>query len=181
MFKQWMVGVLAVGVFASSTSSAAEISGFYVGAGIGQAYNEVGRFSLEDSVVKAFVGFAFNDYFATELAYLDPQEAEERFDDVDGRVAVDSDGVIVSAIASLPLHERWSLFGKVGWTYYDARQIVENDGERETAAESDDDFAWGLGTAVRIGRLWSLRFEYEAVQVSEGEFETVTVSGTVRF
>jgi len=181
MVKQWMVGVLAMGVFATSASSAAEISGFYVGAGFGQAYNEVGRFSLEDSVVKAFVGFAFNDYFATELTYIDPQEAEERFDDVDGRLAVDSDGVMVSAIASLPLHERWSLFGKVGWTYYDARQIVENDGERETASESDDDFAWGLGTAVKIGRLWSLRFEYEAVEVSEGAFDTITVSGTVRF
>ena len=54
-------------------------SGFYVGVGIGEAHNEVGRYRLEDSVVKAFVGFAFNDYFATELAYLDPQEAEEGF------------------------------------------------------------------------------------------------------
>jgi OmpA-OmpF porin, OOP family len=181
MVKQWMVGVFVTGVLAASAAQAADDSGFYVGAGVGQASNEVGRFRLEDSVVKAFVGFTFNDYFATELAYLDPQEAEERFDDVDGRLAVDSDGVMVSAIASLPLHERWSLFGKVGWTYYDARQIVENDGERETASQSDDDFAWGLGTAVKIGRLWSLRLEYEAVEVSEGAFDTITVSGTVRF
>lgn len=94
---------------------------------------------------------------------------------------MDSDGVIVSAITSLPLHERWSLFAKVGWTSYDARQIVENDGERETASESDDDFAWGLGTTVKIGRLWSLRLEYEAVEVSEGAFDAITVSGTVRF
>jgi opacity protein-like surface antigen len=179
MFKRWMVGVLATGVLASSPACAADESGFYVGVGIGQAHNEVGRFRLEDSVVKAFVGFAFNDYFATELAYVDPQEAEEGFDD--GRVAVDVDGAIVSAIASMPLHERWSLFGKVGWTYYDARQIVENDGERETATQSEDDFAWGLGTAVKIGRLWSLRFEYEAVEVSEGAFDTISVSGTVRF
>jgi opacity protein-like surface antigen len=179
MFKQWMVGVLVTGVLAVSAADAADDSGFYVGAGVGQASNEVGRFRLEDSVVKAFVGFAFNDYFAAELAYLDPQEAEEGFDD--GRVAIDVQGAIVSAIASLPLHERWSLFGKLGWTYYDARQIVENDGERETASESDDDFAWGLGTAVKIGRLWSLRLEYEAVEVSEGAFDTITVSGTVRF
>jgi opacity protein-like surface antigen len=116
MFKQWMVGVFVTGVLASSAANAADDSGFYVGAGFGQAYNEVGRFSLEDSVVKAFVGF-----------------------------------------------------------------IVKNDGERETASESDDDFAWGLGTAVKIGRLWSLRFEYESVAVSEGEFEAVTLSGTVRF
>jgi OmpA-OmpF porin, OOP family len=179
MFKQWMVGVFAIGVLAASAADAADDSGFYVGAGVGRASNEVGRFRLEDSVVKAFVGFKFNDYFATELAYLDPQEAEEGFSD--GSVAIDVEGAIVSAIASLPLHERWSLFGKVGWTYYDARQIVENDGERETASQSDDDFAWGLGTAVKIGRLWSLRLEYEAVEVSEGAFDTITVSGTVRF
>lgn len=181
MFKQWMVGVLAAGVIASSAAGAADDSGFYIGAGVGQARNEVGRFRLEDSVVKAFVGFAFNDYFATELAYVDPQEADQRFEDVDGRVAVDSDGVIVSAIASLPLHERWSIFGKIGWTAYHARQIVENDGERETVSESEDDLAWGLGTAVKIGRLWSLQLEYETVEVSEGAFDTVTVSGTVRF
>jgi len=96
MVKQWMVGVLAMGVFATSASSAADDSGFYVGAGFGQAYNEVGRFSLEDSVVKAFVGFTFNDYFATELTYIDPQEAEERFDDVGvqnrGQLSLLSDG-----------------------------------------------------------------------------------------
>lgn len=181
MFKRWMVSVLATGVFAATTATAADEAGFYVGAGVGEARNEIGRFTLEDSVLKAFVGFAFNDYFATELTYIDPQKASERFEDVDGSVAVDAEGVILSAIASLPLHERWSLFGKVGWSAYDVKQIVENDGERETASASEDDFVWGLGTAVKIGARWSLRLEYEAVEVDEGEFDTLTVSGTVRF
>lgn len=179
MLKQWMVGVLATGVFASSAAGAADDSGFYVGLGVGKAHNEAGPFRLDDSVVKAFAGYAFNDYFATEVAYVDPQEADDTIDDA--RLALDVDGVIVSTIASLPLHERWSLFGKVGWAFYDGRQIFVIDGEREAASASDDDFAWGMGTAVKIGEGWSVRFEYEAVEVSEGAFDAFTLSGTVRF
>ena len=179
MFRQCIVGLLATGAFASSPADAGDDPGFYVGLGLGQAHNEAGRFRFDDSVVKAFAGYAFNDYLAAELAYVDPQEADDTIEDV--RVTLDVDGVIVSTIASLPLHERWSLFGRLGWAFYDGRQTVENDGEREAASASDDDFAWGLGTAVRIGSLWSVRLEYEAVEVSEGAFNAVTLSGAVRF
>jgi OmpA-OmpF porin, OOP family len=179
MFRSCIVSLLATAVFATLPAGAADDSGFYVGLGIGEANNQTGPFRFEDSTAKAFAGYAFNDYFAAELAYVDPQEAEVRIED--GRLALDARGAILSAIASLPLHERWSLFGKVGWSYYDVREIAENDGERETASESDDDFAWGLGTAVKIGAGWSIRFEYEAVEVSEGEFDTLTLSGTLRF
>ena len=41
MFKQWMFGVLATGVFASSPSGAADDSGFYVGLGAFDAVNRL--------------------------------------------------------------------------------------------------------------------------------------------
>jgi opacity protein-like surface antigen len=179
MLRPCIFSLLVTGVFASGTAGAADDSGLYVGLGIGEAHNEAGRFRFKDSVAKVFAGYAINDYLAAEVAYLDPQEAEVRLRDA--RLALDAKGVIVSTIASLPLHERWSLFGKIGWSFYDVREIAENDGERETASASDDDFAWGLGTAVMIGERWSVRFEYEAVEVSEGAFDTVTVGGAVRF
>jgi len=179
MFKHCIAGLLATGVFASFPAGAADDSGFYFGLGVGKAHNEAGPFRLDDSVAKAFVGYAFNDYLAMEVAYVDPQEADDTFEDA--RLMLDVDGVIVSTIASLPLHERWSLFVKVGWAFYDGRETLVIDGEREAASASDDDFAWGLGTAVKIGTRWSMQLEYEAVEASEGAFNAVTVSGAVRF
>jgi hypothetical protein len=179
MFKHCIAGLLATALFASFAARAADESGFYVGLGVGKAHNESGPFRLDDSVAKAFVGYAFNEYLAMEIAYVDPQEADDTFEDA--RLMLDVDGVLVSTIASLPLHERWSLFCKFGWAFYDGRETLVIDGERQVGSASDDDLAWGLGTAVKIGARWSMQLEYEAVEVSEGAFNAVAVSGTVRF
>lgn len=180
MFRQFISGSIVAGVLATGAASAADDSGFYVGLGLGQAHNETGHFrDLEDSVAKAFAGYAFNDYLAAEVAYVDPQKADQTIDAV--RVTLDPEGVIVSTIVAAPLTESWSLFGKLGWAFYDVRQTVENDGEVEAASASEDDFAWGVGTAVKIGSRWTLRLEYEGVDVSEGKFNTTMLSGTVRF
>jgi opacity protein-like surface antigen len=179
MFRQCIAGFIAAAIFAAGRADAADDSGFYIGLGLGQAHNEAGRFRLDDSAVKAFVGYALNDYLAAQVALLDPQQADDTIEDV--RLTLDPEGVIVSTVASLPLHERWSIFGKLGWAFYDIDQTIENDGEIAAASASDDDFAWGLGTAVKIGAGWSIQLEYEAVEVSAGAFNAVTMSGTVRF
>lgn len=180
MIRHCSVGLIAAGLLAAGPAAAADESGFYFGLGLGRAHNETGHFrSLDDSVAKVFAGYAFSDYLAAEVAYVDPQEADQTIDGV--RVTLDPKGTIVSTVLSAPLTERWSLFGKLGWAFYDGRTSVANDGEIEAASASDDDFAWGVGTAVRIGSRWSLRLEYEGVEASEGAFNTVMLSGAVRF
>jgi outer membrane autotransporter protein len=97
------------------------------------------------------------------------------------RVALDVRGVIAAAVLSAPLLESWSIFGKLGWAFYDGDQTVDIGGVRESASASDDDFAWGVGTAMHIGSRWSVRLEYEGVESSDGDFKALTVSGAVRF
>lgn len=184
MYRQCIVGLIATGVLAAGCASAADDSGFgdsafYVGLGVGEARNETGDFRLDGPVAKAFAGYAVNDYFAAEVAYVDPQDAHDTIGDV--RVGLDVKGVIASAVLSAPLLESWSLFGKLGWAFYDGRETVEIGGARASASASDDDFAWGVGTAVKIGSRWSVRLEYEGVEVSEGAFKALTVSSAVRF
>jgi OmpA-OmpF porin, OOP family len=184
MFRQCIVGLAATGALAASAAAAADDSGFgdsafYVGLGVGEAHNETGDFRLDGPVGKVFAGYAVNDYFGAEVAYVDPQEAHDTIGDV--RVGLDVRGVIAAAVLSAPLLDSWSIFGKLGWAFYDGRETVEVGNERASASASDDDFAWGVGTAVKIGSRWSLRLEYEGVEVSEGAFKAVTVSGAVRF
>lgn len=94
MLRQFISGSIVAGVLATGATSAADDSGFYVGLGLGQAHNETGHFrDLEDSVAKAFAGYAFNEYLAAEVAYVDPQKADQTIDDV--RVTLDPKGVIV--------------------------------------------------------------------------------------
>jgi OmpA-OmpF porin, OOP family len=184
MLRSCITGLIATGVLAPAAAGAADDSAFgdsafYAGLGAGEAHNETGDFRLDGPVAKAFAGYAFNDYFAAEIAYVDPQEADDTIGDA--RVALDVKGVIASTVLSAPLFESWSIFGKLGWAFYDGRETVEIGGVRAAASASDDDFAWGVGTAMRIGSRWSMRLEYERVEVSEGAFKALTMSGTVRF
>lgn len=92
MYRQCIVGLIATGVLAAGCAGAADDSGFgdpafYVGFGVGEAHNETGDFRLDGPVAKAFAGYAVNDYFAAEVAYVDPQDAHDTIGDV--RVGLD--------------------------------------------------------------------------------------------
>jgi OmpA-OmpF porin, OOP family len=176
-----MGGLTALSVLASAAALAEDAGGFYVGAGIGQATVEVDGvgFDADDTSFKLFGGYAFNSIFAVELAYFDGGSPNEDFGV--GTVEVSLDGVNVSALGRLPLGESFSLFGKLGYASYDAEVTARSGVASASASGNDEDLSYGVGGSFRIGGNFELRAEYEALDISDSSFDTLTLSGVFRF
>jgi OmpA-OmpF porin, OOP family len=175
-------GWVLVGMFASASALADVQPGFYVGAGVGKASIEVddAGFDADDTAFKVFGGYNFNPNFAVELAFIDGGAPDERFGP--GSVEVAVDGINVSALGRLPVNEVFSVFGKIGFASYDV-EVKGRFGNNVVASEdgSDEDLSYGIGAAFNIGTAVELRGEYEAVDISDGSFNVLSVSGVYKF
>jgi opacity protein-like surface antigen len=168
-----------IGLGCAFNTQAQESTGAYIGASVGEATNEVDEFNGRDTAFKLTAGYAFNQYFGVELAYLD---AGTQADTVAGRrIENESTGVIASALVSLPLGERLAVFGKLGYAFYDSEATgrLGNQISRET--DSGDDLAYGLGLELAVFRGLRLRAEYEVVDVSEADFDVVSAGVVYKF
>jgi opacity protein-like surface antigen len=156
MFNKWLLGGFAIiGVNLAITAHAAEDSGLYLGAGIGEATIESGEFDESDTAFKVFGGYAFNRYFSAELAYVDAGTQEGRIGDI--QVANESNGIIASALASLPIGEVFSLYAKLGYAFYDSETTFRLGDLQETESESDEDLTYGIGVEFAVWRGLKLR------------------------
>jgi OOP family OmpA-OmpF porin len=175
-------GLVLAGMFASASALADVQPGFYAGAGVGKASIEVDDtdFDADDTAFKVFGGYNFNRNFAVELAYIDGGKPDQRFGP--GSVDVSIDGLNLSAVGRVPVNDVFSLFGKIGFASYDGEVngrigntvVVSDDG-------SDEDLSYGVGASFNIGTSFEVRGEYEAIDVSDGSFTLLSVSGVYKF
>ncbi len=178
--KSFISGFVIITAFANAIAHAADDdSGLYVGAGVGEANNKSGEFDGSDTAFRVFGGYAFSKHFALELAYVDAGTQDDRIGDVE--VTNESSGVIVSALGAVPIGPIVSLYGKVGYAFYDATSTVRLGSLQETDSGSDEDPVSGVGVELAVLRGLRLRVEYEIVDVSDGDFDIVTVNATYRF
>jgi OOP family OmpA-OmpF porin len=177
--KSLLSGFVIITAFASPTTHAADDAGFYVGAGIGEAHNKSGEFDGSDTAFQVFAGYSINKYFALELAYVDAGTQDDRVGDLE--VENESSGVIVSGLASVPIGPVVSLFGKLGYAFYDAEATARLGDLQETERDSDQDAVYGVGVELAVLRGLRLRAQYEMVDVSDGDFRVATINATYRF
>jgi opacity protein-like surface antigen len=177
--KHLLSMVAAVGLMASANARAADDSGFYFGTGMGEVTNEANGFDGDGIGVKFFGGYAFSKYFAAEVEYLD---AGTLTDTVDGvNLAVESDGVVVSALGKLPLGEVISLFARLGYTFYDEKVTAKRGDLSLTEKNSDEDLLYGIGAELNAGSRIQLRAEYEIIDVRNADFNVLSASAVFRF
>jgi OmpA-OmpF porin, OOP family len=179
MFKK-LVSLAFLAVSGVATSAQAQESGFYVGASVGEATDEISDVGFKDSdtAFKVFGGYAFNKYFGVELAYIDAGTFEDDLGPIN--VQLDASGVIASLVGSLPLGENISLFGKLGVAFSETDQTLRQGSFRASESESSEDLAYSAGGAVHLGK-FTLRAEYEVVDVSDADFNAVFVSALFKF
>jgi OOP family OmpA-OmpF porin len=175
-------GLVLVGMFASASALADVQPGFYAGVGVGKASIEIddAGFDSDDTAFKVFGGYNFNPNFAVELAFIDGGKPDESFGL--GSVEVAVDGINLSALGRLPVNETFSVFGKLGFASYDV-EFKGRVGNRVVASDdmSEEDLSYGIGAAFNLGTSVELRAEYEAIDVSEGSFSLLAVSGIYKF
>lgn len=148
-----------------------EVSGFYVGGGVGQFnagiddVDEVDEaiegWDDDDTAYKFFAGYRVNRFLAVELDYInlgEPSGAVVPGFNVDASV----DGFAPYVVGTFPLGPYFEVFGRVGYYFYDATVGTETelDGRAEFDEESED-LVWGGGIGANIGEKFNVRLEYE--------------------
>jgi hypothetical protein len=89
-------------------------------------------------------------------------------------------GLNISAVGRLPINETFSLFAKLGYASYDFTVTGRAGGFVESMDGSDEDVSYGLGFGLTFGA-FGVRGEYEAVDLSGGGFNVLSVSGLYKF
>jgi len=181
MNRKHILGALAIIGMAASVDAHADDghSGIYLGAGVGEVTNEVDDFKADGVAVKFFAGYALNQYFAAEAAYIYAGTLKDTVEDVN--LSVESDGFVMAALGKLPLSDAFSLFAKLGYTFYNEKVQGRRGDVSLTEKNSGDDPLYGVGADLRLGRKLQLRAEYEVVDVKDADFNLLSASAVFRF
>lgn len=176
-------GLATVALVVGAAANAATQEGFYVGAGFGQASAEddATGFDEDDTGFKVFGGYTFNRYVGAEAAYFDGGEMSQDFG---GGLSIDAQftGLNFSLLGRLPLNDSFAVFGKAGFATYDIDATARVNGTVVATSDDDEqeDVSYGFGAALSFGP-FDVRAEYEAIEVEDGEFNIMSVSGVYRF
>ena len=174
-----MVLSLMVVLVAAAVPAAAIENGFYLGGSIGGSSLEVQDFDEEfgafqfsdgDTAYKLFGGFRFLNFLAVEAGYVDLGDPTDIIASIEGdqlEVQIGVKGWDAFAIGLLPIGPV-DLFAKVGVVSWDADIRAVLDDVTDTDSDSGTDAAYGLGVALRLGKV-ALRAEGEQFKIADAE------------
>lgn len=181
---RFIFAFVASALLASAPAFAADDAGFYVGAGIGDGsvtvdIDEASDFDGSDTAFKVFGGYKFMKYVGVELEYVDGGDAEDQWrESFEGvteelKVTIGFSGFNASAVGFLPIGEKFSVFGKVGFMMWDAdlraRYSFDGFSDSESDSESGTDFSWGVGAGFDFTDNLGVRVEYQAFEIEDAD------------
>jgi OOP family OmpA-OmpF porin len=193
------VALFASGLMCCAPPAIAADSGFYIGAGVGQATLEVDDvldlgvdFDEDEVGLKLFGGYRFFPWLGVEGAYFYGGEPEIKGSDgvSSASLEIGLQGLIAAAVFSLPIGERFELFIKPGVAFWDSETTLRiNDPSGSFRGSVDDSgsaFFLGGGAAFNFSENFAARLEYEwfeaAPEWDSNEEEFVTeVDATAGF
>ena len=155
-----------------SAAVAGADSGFYIGAGVGDASVKDTDFDASDSAYKLFggynIGFIPLVDFAVEASYVDFGKPSTS----SGRVEVT--GLNAFGLAGLSFGP-FGIFAKAGALSWNSDSTFNN----VSSSDSGSDPAYGVGARFAIGS-FSVRAEYEVYDL-DADLDMVSVSGVFTF
>ena len=176
--RKMVLSLMVILVVAAVPAAAIE-NGFYIGGSIGVSSLEVRdfneelgdlRFSDGDTAYKLFAGFRFLNFLAVEAGYVDLGDPSDIVGDVGGdplEVQIGIKGWDAFAVGLLPIGPV-DLFVKVGVVSWDADIRAVLDEITDTDSDSGTDAAYGLGVALRLGKV-ALRAEGEQFKIADAD------------
>ncbi|HEU4590325.1 MAG TPA: porin family protein [Steroidobacteraceae bacterium] len=148
-----------------------EVSGFYLGAGVGQfnagidnvddVDSTVDNWSEDDTAYKVFAGYRLNRFLGLEVDYINLGKPSG---EVVPGINVDTsvDGFAPYVVGTIPLGPYFEIYGRAGYYFYDANtRMTDTLDNRVSFDEESQDFVYGGGIGANIGEKFNVRFEYE--------------------
>jgi OmpA-OmpF porin, OOP family len=163
----------------AGTSSRAEESGFYLGAGVGEATQNNAYFHGRDQSIRGLAGYEFNRYFAAEAGYVDTGTQK---DDVESfRVTRSGNGVFLTFLAKYPLGKHFAPYAKLGGMSYEIDTIMSSDVLTLQGSDKGEDFTYGGGLEFKVGDQLRLRADYEKIRVPDVAFDIYSLGIAWKF
>lgn len=127
------------------------------GATIDYSANEVG--------FKFATGYRATQYLAFETGYIN----FGRFSDTIGsaNVSLNPYALGLWAVGTMPLFERFELFARAGWAFWEAAIKTREGGISRSDRRDGSDLAYGVGAGVRLGESMALRLEWDVVDIED--------------
>jgi opacity protein-like surface antigen len=165
----------------SGAATAAAPPGPYLGAGVGVYTLDIDDIDFDDSaaLVRGFGGMRFGPYWAIEADYQRLAESKDEVLDVD--VELDVEAWTVSVRPIIPLGEVIDLYGRVGWTWYDAEVNASSGGFEASLDGSGNEFTWGGGVDFHLGDTLTLRGDVSRIEIEDTDLNIVSASIMLRF
>ena len=151
------------------------------------------------ALLAASPAFAADDagfYVGAELEYIDAGDADDSWSYDSGtfterlKATIGFSGFNTSAVGILPIGEKFNLFAKLGFIYWDAdlklqytyTDIKGSFSESERDSDSGTDFSWGIGGTFKITPNLGVRAEYQDFDIAEADRTDLwTISGVWMF
>ena len=183
-----------------ATPAWSQDAGFYLGASIGQSRakdfcDDSGGFSCDDkdTAWKLLGGYQFNRHLAIEAGYTDLGEVGVSgvLSGVSVRGTVEVTAFELMGVGSIPLMDRFSLYGKLGLYHAETKQnvtgslgtvtVTDNDKEKNT------DLTFAFGARFDITRNLGVRAEWQRYldvgggEIGEDDVDVLSVGLLFRF
>jgi len=188
--KKSMAGRIALAVVLGTVSTAAmaDWDGGHarLGLGGGRAQVEMDDFDLKGSGTawEIIGGWEINRYLAIEASYIDAGNINDTLS-IDGigdvKLKADTNALTASVVGSLPLSDRFSVFGRAGLMHWKSKQSVHALGESESLGDFDgDDPIFGVGAAFEIETAL-VRLEYRIADLDDSDLSLLSLGIVWRF
>ena len=156
--------------------SAKAANGFYLGGSVGKANldEDFDGLNIDSSSTSYGLvgGWRFNEHFALEGGYHDFGDFEENIniDGVASKVSLSADGFTLGAKGSIPVGQRFSLYGRAGWFFWAGDAEINNVSQ---ATPEDGNLYLGAGISYAVNDRFNVTGDwvrYELDGASSGVF-----------
>lgn len=158
-------------------------SGLFIGGSIGNSTldEDIDGAVFDDNATafRLVTGYQFSDMFGLEIGYQDFGELDET---VDGPIPVEAsisaDGWTAGATLDLPLGDRFSLFGRAGYFFWDADVVVDG---LSLDIPGDENPYFGAGARVNVTDSFSLIGDWSRFELDDVDTDVISIGFQYRF
>jgi len=91
------------------------------------------------------------------------------------------DGLAVSAVASYPVNEAFTVFGKLGIWAWDSEVTLPFPGISTKTDDDGTDVIFGVGGSYNLTKAISVRAEWERFTSNSDDADLLSISGAYKF
>jgi len=185
--KKRLIPALILASTFSLTATAADDSGWFIGAAVGQSdIDASGATFDEDTSYKLLAGYDFTRNWAIGIEYIDlgDFDVEKLFGaplPAGVKSSLEADGFNFFGMFTYPVNDSFDVFAKAGVFSWDVEASASGPGGSASAGDDGTDYSLGLGAALNFTDSAAITVEFQRFDIDGDDVDTITAGITFRF